>query len=237
MKYDILILCKNDDLNKIKYLIKSIKMNIIGYDDIYLITPDKVNIDGVINITDYEVIEKKYKENIKHRPNWIFQQYIKLFQDVTKNDYYVVIDSDIYLNKKIEIFTNNIPSFFIGRDQYHQQYFNFSKEFGISKLYEKSFISEIMVFDKRKIREFLSKIDITTDLFLEKSNNIIDKNCYISEFEFYGNMILKYYNDSYNIKNLNTMLSGKHSRWEDYEIEYLISSNKNFDIISYHTWE
>jgi hypothetical protein len=237
MKYDILILCKNDDLNKIKYLIKSIKINIIGYDDIYLITPDKVDMDGVVNITDYEVIEKKYKENIKHRPNWIFQQYIKLFQNVTKNDYYVVIDSDIYINKKIEIFTNNKPNFFIGRDQYHQQYFNFSKEFGISKLYEKSFISEIMVFDKTKIREFLSKIDITTDLFLEKSNNIIDQNCYISEFEFYGNMIFKYYNGSYNIKNINTMLNGKHNKWEDYEIENLINSNKNFDIISYHTWE
>jgi hypothetical protein len=94
-----------------------------------------------------------------------------------------------------------------------------------------------MVFDKRKIREFLSKKNITIDLFLEKSNNIIDKNCYISEFEFYGNMIFKYYNDSYNIKNLNTLLSGKHSKWEDYEIENLINSNKNFDIISYHTWE
>lgn len=237
IKYDILILAKNSDLNKVKYLINSIENNIIGYENIYLITPDKINIEGVINYTDFDIIDSKYKNNINYRPNWIFQQYIKLFQNVTKHDYYLVIDSDVYINKNIEIFTNGKPNFFIGRNQYHQPYFSYLKEFNLEKMYDKSFISEIMIFSKSKIYDFLVRNELTVDSFLCKSNSIINKTCYISEFEFYGNMILKYYKSDYNFKGLNTSLNGKHSKWEDYEIENIIKVNKNSDIISYHTWE
>lgn len=237
MKYDILILSKNDDFNKIVFLLKSIKDNIKGYDSIYLITPERLDIEGVINLTDFEVINEKYKVDLKYRPNWIFQQYIKLLQDVTKNDHYLVIDSDIYINRNIDIFINGKPNFFITRDQYHQPYFNFMKEFNLLKLYNTSFISEMMVFSKSKIRQFLNKNELTVEGFLKKSNQIINQDCYISEFEFYGNMILKEFPDDYNFTKLSTNLAGKHGKWSDSEIEFLINSNKNLDIISYHTWE
>lgn len=239
MIYDILILSKNEDFNKVKYLLKSIKLNLNGYDNIYLITPNKLNIEleeNVINLTDFEVIEKEYKDGIKHRPSWIFQQYMKLFQNVTKHDKYLVIDSDIYINKNIDIFSDEKPNLFIGKDQYHEPYFNYMSNFGIYKKYDKSFISEIMLFDKKIINNFLSRIGLSKSQFFLQSNKIINSNCYISEFELYGNLIQSYHKDEYNIKNIETMVRGKHGEWNDSEIEHLIDSNKNLDIISYHTW-
>jgi hypothetical protein len=236
MKFDIVILSKKSDFNKLKFLINSIEDNISGYDDIYIISPEKIDIDGIINYTDFEVIDEVYKKTLSYRPGWIFQQYIKLLQDVTKNDYYLVIDSDVYINNKIDIFTDGKPNFFLGRDQYHEQYFRYLNYFNINKNLNHSFISEIMLFDKRLINNFLKMKNMDRNSFLSTSNGIINNSCYISEFEFYGNMVLQYYKDQYSFKEIKTELNGKHGEWSDVEIENLINSNKNLDIISYHTW-
>jgi hypothetical protein len=74
------------------------------------------------------------------------------------------------------------------------------------------------------------------DLFIEKSIEIIDQNCYISEFELYGNLVLSNNPNLYNFKKINTKIFGKESEWSDQEIESLILLNKNLEIISYHTW-
>ena len=142
----------------------------------------------------------------------------------------------MYLNKKIDVFLDGKPNFFITIDQYHQPYFNYLNHFGINKVYATSFISEIMVFNKDKIKEFLSSIGHSEESFLNKSIELIDSNCYISEFEFYGNMILTNYPNSYNIKNIKTKVFGKQSKWNNDEIITLINTNRDLDIISYHTW-
>ena len=237
-KYDILILASQKDYNKLNFLCKSIKNLNPQPENICIVSPTEIinKKENFLYFLDDEVL-KIDRDKFKHRPNWVSQQFIKLLQDVTPNDNYLVIDSDIFLNREINVFTNDKPNFFITINQYHKPYFNFLNYFGIDKIYEQSFISEIMMFNKSKIKDYLISINYNTEKFLEKSIEIINENCYISEFEFYGNMILSKYPNLYNFVNINTKLFGKHSEWSDNEINNLISSNNNLDIISYHTWE
>lgn len=236
-KYDVLIVVAQKDYNKLNFLFKSIKNLIPQPDNICVVSPTEITNkeENCLYYLDNEVL-KIDRGNLKHRPNWVSQQFIKLLQNITPNDNYLVIDSDIFLNKEINVFNNDKPNFFITINQYHQQYFNFLNYFNVHKIYEQSFISEIMMFNKTKIREYLSSINYNTETFLEKSIEIINENCYISEFEFYGNMILSNFPNLYNFTNINTQVFGKHSEWSEDEINSLISSNNNLDIISYHTW-
>jgi hypothetical protein len=238
--FDIVILAKKADFNKLKYLLPSIKKNILGYENIYIISDEKLPNDNneFINYTDYEIIDKKYKDKLKYRPNWIFQQFIKLFQNVTKNDYYLVIDADVYISSEIKVFDYDSPLFFLGIDQNNKPYFKFSEAFNIKKLCSRSFISEIMLMNKTIIKEFLNSQNLDVDGFLEKSCEIIDEDCYISEYELYGNMVLKFQPFKYDFRFINVKSQGIFSEWSDKQIEKLIYDyEKHFDLIVYHTFD
>ena len=60
--------------------------------DIFLVTPDHAVSDNFVCLTDSEVIDLDINEVKFSRPNWIYQQLIKTFQDVTRNDLYMCID-------------------------------------------------------------------------------------------------------------------------------------------------
>jgi hypothetical protein len=238
MNYDAVILSSEKDYIKLDFLLDSLINLDPKPENIFVISPTEIKEKRkeVNYFLDDEVLKFK-KENLKFRPNWIKQQFLKLFQDITKNDYYLILDSDIFLNKKIEIFKNNKPNFLLSVDQNHKPYFDFLENFGIKKIYERSFISEIMLFNKKIIRRFLEDSNLTVDSFINKSIEIINDNCYISEFEFYGNMVLKYYPDLYDFTILNTRVIGKHEDWNKNEILQTINNNQDLDIISYHTWK
>jgi hypothetical protein len=236
-KYDLLIVISPKDFNKLKFLITSIKNLNPQPENICVVSPSEIKEkhEGVTYFLDDEVL-KFNRLKIKHRPNWISQQLIKLFQNVTPNENYLVIDSDIFINKKINIFDGDRPNFFMTLDQTHKPYFKFLEYFGIQKLHSHSFISEIMFMNKNIIKNFLISKNYNIDLFIEKSIEIIDQNCYISEFELYGNLVLSNNPNLYNFKKINTKIFGKESEWLDQEIESLILLNKDLEIISYHTW-
>jgi hypothetical protein len=236
-KYDVLIVVAEKDYNKLNFLINSLENLNPLPENICIVSPTDIveKHKKCIYYLDGDVLDID-KGKIKYRPNWIYQQFVKILQNITPNDNYLVIDSDIFLNKKIDVFLDGKPNFFITIDQYHQPYFNYLNHFGINKVYTTSFISEIMMFNKDKIKEFLSSIGYSEESFLNKSIELIDSNCYISEFEFYGNMILTNYPNSYNFKNIKTKVFGKHSKWNNDEIITLINTNRDLDIISYHTW-
>jgi hypothetical protein len=236
-KYDVLIVVAEKDYNKLNFLINSLENLNPLPENICIVSPTDIveKHKKCIYYLDDDVLDID-KGKIKYRPNWIYQQFVKILQNITPNDNYLVIDSDIFLNKKIDVFLDGKPNFFITINQYHQPYFNYLNHFGINKVYDTSFISEIMMFNKDKIKEFLSSIGYCEESFLNKSLELIDSNCYISEFEFYGNMILSNYPNSYNFKNIKTKVFGKQSKWNNNEIITLINANRDLDIISYHTW-
>lgn len=237
--FDIFIPCKTSDVNKLKFLLPSIRKNIAGYDDIFIVTPERIDIPGVKCLTDFEVLPKWYKDTAPYRPGWTFQQYLKILQPVSK-DRYLIIDSDLWINRPLEIFDSaGKPTFFFGRDQLAPQYFEHMSHFGLRKFHHYSFISEIMLFDRSIISEFLADQKLTADTFVEKSNKILTRTCHIGDYEFYGNMVMKYRKDAYNEKYLKSLVLGKHGPWSDHEITVTIKDpmNSSYDTIAYHTWE
>jgi hypothetical protein len=252
MNFDIVILSHKKDYNKLPFLINSVRENIHGFGDIHVISPEEITdkISGVLYYTDDEALplndetKKLWTEwsnsgvFTRQSPNWIKQQFIKLFQIVTKKDY-LIIDSDIILIKKLEVISNGKPNLFLGRNQYNYEYFTFMKNIlSLDKEIDRSFICELMFFKKDIIHNILSDFDGDYNNFIKKSISLINNNCFISEFELYGNYTMKNFPTYYQFKNLNCSLNGKHSEWRDNEIFENVEKYKNseYDLISLHSW-
>jgi len=253
MTFDIIILSHMKDHNKLPFLINSIRKFIVGYNKIFIITPDipEKQIDGLNYITDDTSLVMREETKLKwdnwvnnnnfnrQKPSWIKQQFIKLFNNVSNNDY-LVIDSDILFLKKINVTIDDKPTFFLGRNQMTHEYFNFSKKIMLQeKKFKWSFISELMFFKKHIIKDMLEKkFNGDYNNFIEKSIEIISDDCFISEFELYGNYTYENFKDMYRYEKINYLLNGKNDQWSDEEIKKYLENNKNreYDIISLHSW-
>lgn len=247
MKYDIFLCCAKKDYNKIKYTIKAIKDNVVGYDGIYLCTPTKIDtdIEGVIHYTDREILDINPLV-FKHRPSWIYQQLLKLFQNVTKNDYYATIDTDIIINKKLNYFNDEgKPIWYMGWEQNHRPYFEYQeKMFGFGRVHDHTFVADMNFFNKNIIRELLTRFGYTFESFISKSVEIINSTCYLAEPELYGSYIHKYHPGMYEYRHLKFDLKGKGQTnpddlvYTEEEIKRTIeeSKGKDFDIVTMHSW-
>jgi hypothetical protein len=255
MDFDILIFCHNKDFNKLSFVLESIKENINGYHKIYVISPIKIDDENNINhsfenILDDEVFilddetklkwdkwssEKSFK---RQSSNWIKQQLMKLFNNVSEKDY-LIIDSDLIITKPLQIYNGDTINFFLGNNQNNYEYFNFSKKMiGLDREYNHSFISEIMYIKKDITNNILDNFfNSNFSNFVSKTIDNLSDDSFISEYEFYGNYVVKYFNNQYSFKHLNSKLNGKHSHWNNNEIEDYIKNNKNlYDLITIHSW-
>lgn len=236
--YDIVIMATDKDFNKIKFLYKSIIDNLKDYNKIYCFCSELPSelIDNITYIKDIDVLNVDMSV-VKLRPNWIYQQYLKLLQNITI-DKYLIIDADIIINRPIEIFTNNKPNFFTGDNFNRIPFFEYSKKmFDIGREYNYTFINEIMLFDRALINEMILSKFKDHDEFIKKSNETITNTCYISEYELYGNYIYKTNRDQYNYIKINS-LEPKKVKWLDEDIIKLIDDHKNtyFDILKIPTF-
>jgi hypothetical protein len=237
--FDVMIIAGEKDYNKIRYVYDSVTRYVRNHDKIYIVTPTEIERTfDAIYVNDRDVLDID-RSAIHYRPNWIYQQYIKLFQDITQHDDYLTVDCDLIFNKPIDIYQDNKPAFFFGRYQNYDFYFEYTeKMLGFRKLCQHSFINEFMLFRKSVIRSMLELYNFDKLLFIEKSNSIISENCRLSEFETYGNFVYKNFPDSYNYRTLASKTMGKAGAWENREIERIVQamSNTIFDIFTIHTW-
>jgi len=242
--FDILITIGSKDFNKLRFMINSIVSNIDGFNKIYVVSndpiPDDLKPDGIIYLSDSIIDYDFNKIKVSGRVGWYRQQFIKLFQEVTLNDY-LVIDSDVYLNGPLKINLDN-PTFWLGENQNHKPYFEFMEYvFGLEKCYPHSFINEIMLFKKNIIRKMVSDTGLTRDGLFDLCVKEINKRNIqsgFSEYELYGNYVTKNYPDLYNYVNMKVIKYHKNRSWTDDEIKETISKNKysRVDLISMHTW-
>ncbi len=189
------------------------------------------------------------------RPPWIYQQFVKLFQDVTTTDNYLVVDADLIINRPLDLLVGGKPKFFMGVDQNHQPYFNMSEEtFGFGREYPHSFISEIMMFNKGISRRILAEFFINHELehsfatmTYEEAVELLYlfvckkacENWIPADYELYGNFVEKHFKDRYVKVPLKTNLKGKlQQNWTDEELEeYIIDmKGKDYDTFTAHTW-
>lgn len=250
-KYDIVIVSHEKDFNNIKFIVEYSQKNLM-FDSIHLILSERkefTDLDLIKTLTDKPIflhlesnILKVDKLKINYRPNWIYQMLLKMLQNVTQNDNFLIIECDCLILKNIEFFYDNKTTFYLCRDQHHQPYFNFSKKIlDLDRSYPHSFISEFMMYDKKKINHMLkeSNCENTSD-FLELIYNNVNYDCYPADYELYGNFCMKYYPNDYLVKHLDYNFYGRESSispfWNDDEINHLIDINQDKSTISFHTW-
>lgn len=249
MNYDIVIVAHEKDFHKLKYCVQYACENLI-FDEIHLILSERENFLEKNSLEQFNKpifyhketdILKIDKNRIKFRPNWIYQMYLKMFQNVTKNDNFLVIESDAIINSKLNFFENNKTIFHLGFDQNNTPYYNFNKKMlNISREYNYSFISELMMYNKNIINDMILKSDcLNLNDFLEKSYEIINEDCYPADYELYGNFYYKYYFDNFGVKNVITSQNRKYNgkSFTEHEIKKLINDNSVCDIITHHSCE
>jgi hypothetical protein len=246
--YDIVIVAHDKDFNKIKYVIEYAERNLIDFDSFHLILTNSqfLELDILKTKTNKPIFIHKEQDVIKldlskvcYRPSWVYQILLKMFQDVTINDNFLILESDGIINKKLTFFDDNKTKLFLGRDAVtHQPYFNFNNLLNITKKYSHCLISEVMMYDKKMIKKLLEHCNcINPDEFIEKYiYNNLSNTCYPADYELYGNFLYNFYPDTISFEKYNYSLNGLHRIIQDNEIEEIISRNKSCDYISFHTW-
>lgn len=271
MDYEVVIPAAEKDFNKVPYLVKSIEEHLYPQPlKINVIYQDHADVGPLMNVEhpQYFIYNERSVLNFdpnlaKHfaRPPWIYQQFIKLFQEVTETNYYLVIDADLILNKRIELFdSEEKPFFFLGIDQNHKPYFDYMEYmFGFGREYNHSFISELMMFRKDvtstlttyfKLYQSISHQLLNPNRFYTHSELVnelylitcrwANNNWIPADYEIYGNFVEKIDRRMYNKRHIKTNLKGKYAVWTNSEIEQYIKEMKELDqheIFTLHTWK
>ena len=245
MEFDVLITVAEKDFNKLPYVLKSVEKNVTNVAGRYVISPtavpDQYKDPSVHYYLDDEVFDYNLTQiDISHRKGWYRQQFIKLFQQVT-GDNYLVIDADTYINRKIEI-NPTFPVFYLGKDQHHLPYFECMKMLcGLGKVYPHSFISEIMLFKRGVMRFMLREQKKTIGQFIASCVDCINAVKHpsgFSEYEFYGNYTTSRMKGYYQYQFIKAKSHAKKRQWADKEIQDTLSkyTSSDFDLITMHSW-
>jgi len=202
--FDIVIPVGPNDTNIIEKQMIYTKKNIIGYRNIYIITPIEIFIPGCITVQDtmfpfsIETVSNFHGKN--HRNGWYFQQLLKLYAGfVIPNilDTYLVVDSDTFFLKPTEFMKDGKCLYNYGFEN-HIPYFDHMRRLipTLSRQIEdKSGICHHMIFEKKYIKEIIDVIETThNDVFY----NIFLKNVDVSrisssgasEYEIYFNYMI-----------------------------------------------
>jgi len=238
-KFDIVICVGPNDLEVINTQIEYTKKNIIGYRNIYLITPNEdLKIDNCItiheNIFPFTIVDlQKYKFK-KGRNGWYLQQLLKLYAGICVPnilDRYLVIDADTYFLKPTTFIENDQCLYNTGFE-HHKPYFVHMKKFGIGLKRCNKNISGIchhMMFETKYVKEIMAHVE-----------NIFNENFYTvflinidhkemsgaSEYEIYFNYMIINHSDKIKVRKL---------EWRNVNsLEFL---NSNYDYISYHWYK
>jgi hypothetical protein len=224
MLFDIVIPFGPNEKYLIHEQIKYTKENVIGYNNIYIITYDStIQVDGCImideNIFEFkEFIINYFKQyhGKQNRNMWYYQQLLKLYAGYkipSILDNYLVIDADVFFLKKTSFFENNKP-IFTTSEEYHNPYFIHMNRLNsqFEKVYEKSGICHHMMFNKTYLNEIMQIVENTHNiefwkafilLVIEHCNyNIHYLESGASEYELYFNYMIKNYNDKIIIRDL-----------------------------------
>jgi len=246
--YDILIAMAEKDFIKFSFVYNSIIQHLEGFDTVHCVTPVRVpmklRIEGVQYSLDEEAIDFDFsncKGIIKERTNWYKQQFIDLFQVVT-SDHYLQVDADICFNRKVNVIENGKPSFLFGKDQDHTPYRELTQKlFGFGREYPYSFINEMMYFKRDVIQSLVETTGLNKygvfELIINEVNKTQEESGF-SEYDTYGNYVVKYFKDSYNYTHLNVLRTSKRRLWKKEEMQTLINKHKNsdYDVIAYHSY-
>lgn len=242
---DCVIPAAPKDYTKLPHVVDSVRRH-VQVETIHIISPSITGYTGpgVVEHRDGAVLHFDRNE-LPYRPNWTFQQLLKLFQNVTVNNWYLVLDADIVVNKDLPLWTeNDRPIMYLGRDQCHGPYFEFNqKVFGFGKVYDHSFLSECTLYNKALVHQMLEFAGLDLDGFWRKLVEVSSVGCCPAESELYGSYIMHAHPDVYEVRRIKSRLGGKYGAhvWADQEIKDYIEEARRRDpdasLITLHSWE
>ena len=248
INYDLFIPVAEKDELKLKYVIEY-ALNNLDSKNIFVCSPhnikNRVSDSKIIYINDRDVLDVPDKSFISFRPNWTYQQFLKMFFEQSVSEYYFALDSDTIILKKINLFVNKKPIWYYGWKQNHFPYFHFNKNtFNLNKSLTHTGIGDLGLFNKTITKSFLSRTGCTTakDLLL-KIGTRLNAVYHFSEYETYANYVNEFYPDLYTFKHLEQINDGRDLNqgqdWNDVDIKNTIANACKTDksILSIHSWK
>jgi len=214
--FDVVVPVGPNDVNLVKMQTAFIKLNVIGYRNIYLVCYDpNVTCDGCITIDEnsfpYTMKDVIAIQGKTERNGWYFQQILKLFAGhAIPNilDTYLVIDADTFFLKPTTFIEDGKCLYGFGTE-YHSPYFDHMSKLheGFSKVINKSGICHHMMFEKRFLTEIVNIVerkhnDDFINIFLNCVNKTALTGSGASEYELYFNYVFKFHKDDVKLRPL-----------------------------------
>jgi len=244
---DLFIPAAPKDYIKLPFVLRSVAWNLNGIAQAHIVTPTPIMINErypfeIIYHLDHEVLDFD-KTRFKFRPTWVYQQFLKLFQQVTA-DWYLVMDADRFINRPQDLFDGDHPIMFLrDRDENHAPYFEYNRAMlGIGKVYPHTFLSECTLYSRSQVEIMLLESGLTVDQWLMTSTAIITHDCCIADAELYGSYVFSRQPDLYRFRILRDHMRGKYAdqgEWTSGEIAAYVdemSYHADVDFFTAHSW-
>ncbi len=186
-----------------------------------------VDENSIVSYDDvHACMSKKLEPILEGKPlprgvtGWYYQQFLKMqYSFICKDEYYMVWDGDTIPCKKIQMFASEEGRPYLDlKHEYHPVYFETMGKLlpGLSKVIERSFISEHMLFKTELMKALIADIEsndaIPGTRFWEKIINCIEPekiyDSAFSEFETYGTYVVTRYPDVYELREWHSFRLG-----------------------------
>ena len=246
--YDLFIPVAEKDELKLKYVIEHAIIHLKAK-NIFVCSPhtikNKISNSNITYINDKDVLDIPDKSFITFRPNWTYQQFLKMFFNLSTSEYYFALDSDTIILREMNLFEGTNPIWFYGWKQNHFPYFHFNRNvFKLNKSLEHTGIGDLGLFNRGITKSFLNRASCSTAKeLLHKIGTHLNVVYHFSEYETYANFVNEFYPGLYVYKHLKQINSGKDLNqgqdWNQSDIEMAIDEARKTDksILSIHSWK
>jgi hypothetical protein len=251
-EYDVFIPCAPKDFLKLPYVLDACQ-KYTKASNVFVCCPEVTKeimeslpkFDFPVQFVLDENVFPYDKSKIGFRPNWTYQQFLKMFQTVTPSEWFLTIDADTILLNKLDVFGNNDkPNWFYGWDQMHQPYFSVMTDLDVEKVVEHTCIGDVGFFNKTYVADLLKHTRCSTpQKLLEMIGGSFTPEYHFSEFETYANFVQQTNPNTYNFERLTQRVLGRwldagEDNWRKPQIEYAISDAwGKWDVLNLHSWK
>ena len=245
MLFDVVINVGPNDVKIIEQQVGCTMHNIVGYRNVYIITPSDFvsqlsTLLPLCTVFDESIFPFQFKDmntNVgvrkSSRNGWYLQQLLKLYAGFIIPDIlekWLVIDADTFFLRPTTFIHDGKCLYANGREHHTPYFTHISKLLpGLTRIRPMSGICHHMIFDKNYVQDLFHRVEaLQQKPFWQAFLSCIDPKQYnksgASEYEIYFNYMLLYNSDAIILRQL----SWKNVNELDLELSY--------DYISYHYW-
>lgn len=203
----VFVFCCVEYKHLVSYCIDSIKQNVIDpILSITVVSNAAVEVKGTKNILDHDywkLIDPDKKYTGLYNDSWTKQQILKLSVDQLVSGNCLIVDAEVIFLRNMQWIQNGKVNMFTSNSRHFQPYFDLMDDLlGLPKCDKNSFICDTMMFSTGILEKIKTDIETRTgNDWLQAIQDLItipDNKFRLSEFELYGNYLIKYHQDQIN---------------------------------------